>query len=429
MLLNNWAHDVTDTADMTPRKLVTAFLLSTICLADIKGQTQPLPVRLCTPPAPLCSCPGARSVCANGVWRCENPRETCNGKDDDCNGRIDDGGNALCNDGLSCTDDVCRVILRDPTVGGRQVTACVNTPRNHRCNDGASCTIDTCSPGAPNRDANGCVFNPRDSVCDDGCNCTGREVCSPGAGANAATGCRSGTPPCERDGNVCTINACCEDLSPACRAQLGTRAGEVEAFCSIAGGATVASETGVNVRCPSATTPLNCDDGNPCTADYCSPTTGCGHTNVSDGTVISRANEGCIAQVCIGGRVQERWANPENIRSLSLTAPTCESFGPFAGTCFQHSCQIYTTSGGAAAYGCLPQANPCSDGLFCNGAEICTLSGAPSNYRMQNGTTPPRGCFRPASSPCNDNDICTTDVCNEAANTCSHTSSGFCALD
>lgn len=396
---------------------------------SIPGAAGPI-VALCPGAPPPCRCASARAVCVGTTWTCRYPTETCNGVDDDCNGRVDDGGNALCNDGMECTDDACstfwwRDINGQPT---RQITACINTPQNTRCNDGASCTNDVCRPASAGRDARGCVAVPRDNLCDDGCNCTGREVCSPGSGANATTGCRSGAAPCERDGNVCTINACCEGLSDACRRVLGSRASEVEAACAFAGGDTVRSETGANVRCPGLSVPLNCDDGNPCTSEFCSARTGCGRTNVRDGTVISTESEGCVVKVCMAGRLTERWADAATARSTGLPTPTCGSTGPFAGTCFQHMCRTFTRTDRSAGWACLPKPNPCSDGLFCNGEETCWIDGATPTYRMADGSMPQRGCKPAARTACDDSNVCTNDTCSASARTCSHSPSTYCEL-
>ncbi len=57
------------------------------------------------------------------------------------------------------------------------------------------------------------------------------------------------------------------------------------------------------------------------------------------------------------------------------------------------------------ANSCCPcsSASTCNDGLFCNGAELCVS-----------------GACGPGSSPCNDNNSCTSDACTENTDTCSH---------
>ena len=66
-----------------------------------------------------------------------NPRatESCNGVDDNCDLVIDNGGNALCNDGISCTTNVCL------GAGG-----CSYTENHAACQDGAYCNgVEVCS--------------------------------------------------------------------------------------------------------------------------------------------------------------------------------------------------------------------------------------------------------------------------------------------
>lgn len=53
-----------------------------------------------------------------------------------------------------------------------------------------------------------------------------------------------------------------------------------------------------------------------------------------------------------------------------------------------------------------PDDSLCSDGDFCNGAEVCDAT---------------LGCQFAAQGPCNDDDVCTIDVCDAEAETCSHT--------
>ena len=59
----------------------------------------------------------------------------------------------------------------------------------------------------------------------------------------------------------------------------------------------------------------------------------------------------------------------------------------------------------ANANSCCPcsSASTCSDGLFCNGAELCAS-----------------GACAPGAPACSDNNSCTTDSCTENTDTCSH---------
>jgi len=130
--------------------------------------------------------------------------------------------NADCNDGVSCTTDVCSggccvftvnnaacddglfctgtescvpsigcVSSGNPCTGSQfcnettnHCDACVT---NANCNDGIACTVDTCVAGS-------CVFTPNNTLCpDNGLFCDGPEVC------NAVLGCVSAGNPCTPD--------------------------------------------------------------------------------------------------------------------------------------------------------------------------------------------------------------------------------------
>jgi hypothetical protein len=77
--------------------------------------------------------------------------DTCGAAVDQCAGTPND---ALCDDGIDCTDDVCNVFA-----GG-----CVSTPNHALCDDGNPCTDDTCSV-----DAGGCVSSDNGTCAEDAC--------------------------------------------------------------------------------------------------------------------------------------------------------------------------------------------------------------------------------------------------------------------
>ena len=144
--------------------------------------------------------------------------EVCNGVDDDCDGTVDNGGDALCDDGNPCTDDLC---------GG--AAGCSYTSDTDPCDDDNACTTnDTCGAGS-------CHGGPA-LDCVDGNVCTD-DSCNP------ETGCAhiDNTLPCD-DNSACTRNDTCGG-----------------GHCNPGG-------------------PTNCDDGNCCTIDACNPATGCTHS-------------------------------------------------------------------------------------------------------------------------------------------------------
>ncbi len=264
----------------------------------------------------------------------------------------------VCNpDGNPCTDDGCDPVLgcnppnTAPCDDGNACTGpdvCANracqgelTPVAEACNlgDGNFCNgIEQCDPAT-----GACVAVPLD--CDDGNPCTD-EICDPLA-ETVVEACvyTDNTAPCD-DGNACTDSdtcgggVCTGTLSPAaltCNAGDGDLCNGVEA-CDPLTGACVA-------------TPLDCDDGNPCTVDSCNPVLGC--ENVA---IVGGCDDGdacTVGDTCVDG--------------ICLGAPT-------------------------------PVALSCSDGDACNGAETCD---------------PGTGlCVAGVPLDCDDGDVCTTDSCD-----------------
>src|SRR5262249_37038376 len=149
---------------------------------------------------------------------------------------------------------------------------CVGSPRN--CDDGNPCTADSCDPVTGN-----CTHAsvPDGTSCSDGNACNGAETCQAGT-------CTSGTPVNCNDNNPCTTDSCFP--GPGARSH-----GPVPDGTSCSDGlACNGAETCQNGTC-TAGTPVNCNDGNPCTTDSCNNQTGaCSHGNVADGTSCSDGN-------------------------------------------------------------------------------------------------------------------------------------------
>ncbi|MFT5430682.1 MAG: hypothetical protein ACI9OJ_001358 [Myxococcota bacterium] len=145
--------------------------------------------------------------------------------------------NRPCEDGDTCTvDDRC-------TDGN-----CVSGER--LCDDGDPCTIDRCVPGG------GCEYEG--GGCDDGSVCTGKEVCNRGD-------CQAGISLICDDEEICTTDSC--------HAVDGCIHGFVEGPCSD-GIPCLFDQYCVGGMC-GAGTKVVCDDGNPCTHDFCADAGGC----------------------------------------------------------------------------------------------------------------------------------------------------------
>ncbi len=166
-----------------------------------------------------------------------------------------------CEDGNPCTDDVCDGVL-----------GCINPNNSDPCDDGDACTtVDSCSGGS-------CVgSNPL--VCDDTNPCTD-DSCDPGSGCIFT----NNTDSCD-DGDACTTVDQCNS------------------------GSCVGSS------------PLVCDDTNPCTDDSCDSGSGCVFVNNTD--PCDDGDACTTVDSCSGG--------------------SCVGSGPLA----------------------------CDDGEFCNGVESC----------------------------------------------------------
>ena len=176
----------------------------------------------------------------------ENPQvspylvEVCDGLDNDCKNGADDG---LCDDGNTCTDDICHA---DGT--------CTYAPNTKACDDQSVCTTgDVCN--------NGVCLGQGFLDCDDGKQCT-EDLCNPASGCYHSN--KADNTPCE-DGNFCTENDGCFQGS-----------------------------------CMSGSL-KNCNDNNPCTQEQCSPTQGCVYANAPAGTPCDDGSACTIGDVCGGG--------------------------------------------------------------------------------------------------------------------------------
>lgn len=153
-----------------------------------------------------------------------------------------------------------------------------------------------------------------------------------------------------------------------------------------------------NGRCGQAGNP--CDAGEICneTADRCDV---CANNDDCDDDLFCNGVETCVAGQCVAG------------------TPACPDDGLFCnGT---ESCNEETDTCSSSGnpcdenQGCDEDANvcrdpcdtnaDCDDGLFCNGEETCGDDGF-----CEDGT-----------DPCDDENLCTTDSCNEDTDACTHT--------
>jgi hypothetical protein len=304
------------------------------------------------------ACVGTDEVLCDDGNPCTD--DTC----DPADGCVVEFNSAACDDGNLCSEN-------DTCMGGLCVPGA-----EMKCDDDNPCTDDTCDP------VTGCGHAPADGVpCDDGDECTVDDLCGQGQ-------CLGGPKLGCNDGDPCTDDLC--DPAVGCTTTFNTQPCDDENFCTT-------SDACLKGKCAGGDL-LDCDDGNPCTADSCDPQAGCGHKQsdiaCSDGSECTGPDV-CDAGQCIGGP------------SLD-----CDDDNP----CTSDSCD--------PAVGCVNKANEltCDDGNFCTAVDSCVAGkctgSSPLNCDDGNPCTddtcdPAQGCVHTNnSSPCSDNSKCTlTDTC------------------
>ncbi|MBN2192073.1 MAG: hypothetical protein JW751_04595 [Polyangiaceae bacterium] len=275
---------------------------------------------------------------------------------------------AVCDDGNSCTDDAC-----DPPTGNA-TTGCRNTnDDSNSCTDGRSCTTDACVSGT-------CTPTPNDAVCDDGNPCTDDAcVPATGDAVTGCLLTNNDSNTCD-DASVCTTGdhcssgSCvgtfitCEDSNPCTDDKCDPLTGcyfENDNSNACSDGSVCTDDICSAGTC--VLTPITCNDGNPCTDDDCDAVTGCYFTN-DDGNTCSDTNlcttaEHCSAGSCDSSPVTCDDGNP-------CTDDACD---PVTG------CYFPNNDGNACTDGNLCTNDACSAGactatlVDCDDADDCTL--------------------------------------------------------
>jgi hypothetical protein len=232
---------------------------------------------------------GSGCVNANNTLSCDDS-DACTTVDICSGGSCVGGTPPNCDDANLCTTDFC-----DSESG------CLNTNNTISCTDGDACTTaDTCAGGScvggspPDcNDANLCTTDSCDSgsgcinanntlSCDDTDACTTADTCAGGS-------CVGGTPPDCNDANLCTTDSC--DSGSGCINANNTITCDDSDACTTA-------DTCAGGSCLGGTPP-NCDDANLCTTDSCDSGSGCLNTN---NTVACDDSDACTTpDVCSGG--------------------------------------------------------------------------------------------------------------------------------
>lgn len=337
-----------------------------------------------------------RTTCSAGVCcggGCVPDRETSctDGIDNNCDGLTD------CQDVVSC-----------PPPSGATAPKCCNlswTDTDHgdpnncgacgrKCAaPGGSCGVAVCNPGGLCGTATDCTLPGCDGVscttagggtgkCSGGACCAGcvtpDGVCHPGTDLHACVSASGACADCQ------TTNPC---LSGSCSAAGCTRTPTSGNSCTDSSGATGFCNAGA--CCPAnscldasgacqpigvahcgkpggACLPASCDDGNPCTADSCDPTTpSCVHTpssgaSCTDGSATGKCTLGTCCLGCVSGNAC--------VPQASQTATSCGTSGASCAACPATTvdCRVpvCTPSGTCSTA-------PAADGTACPGGGSC----------------------------------------------------------
>lgn len=314
-------------------------------------------------------------------------RDPCTSGDRCVQGLCIATGKVDCSDGNDCTLDSC-----DAVTG-----VCIHVPVEGKCEDGNKCTVnDTCSNGTcvpgPQADCDdknicttdscdpmkGCVHVANSLACDDKDACTTFDMCNNGV-------CVGGPPLNCDDGNPCTKDFCLKDI--------GCVHEPAEGECDD-GNPCTTKDRCVDGVCRGQQ--VDCNDGNPCTTDVCVPPVGCiyiANSNSCDDQDACTVGDYCQDKVCVGGAPRD-----------------CDDHN----TCTKDSCD--------KTIGCIhtswPDEMPCDDGNACTENDKCVKGkcvgvglqcddGNPCTDDRCNATI---GCYYVANSnPCDDGNACTLD--------------------
>jgi hypothetical protein len=381
---------------------------------------------------------GVPRVCDDGVDcttdACDETADACVSIADDdacgdgtfCNGAetcdpfqgCQAGTPIVCDDAIECTDDSCNEATDscsfapdasscqdDSVCNGAEVctpgVGCGAAAEPLDCNDLVGCTTDTCSELA-----GGCVNTPDSTQCDNGEFCDGAETCMAGIGCIDLP-----DVSCVDDGVDCTIEAC-DETADGCVVTLDNTVCTAQGlqFCTL-GGCVSGQQCEADGDCDDG---LGCNGEETCACDT-PPCSLPGNPGVCQpGTPVPCFDGiGCTADACVelGGGATQCTNTPQNGQCNDLNpcngVETCS-----AATGCQNGAPPTCDDGIACtdnfclpAFGCFNPGDDsvCDDGVFCNGAEVCS---------------PGLGCEdQPFSCP-PDGFSCTQEVCNEAFGGC-----------
>ncbi|KAN0043338.1 hypothetical protein ACTA71_010986 [Dictyostelium dimigraforme] len=304
-----------------------------------------------------------------------------------------------------CEENYCVGTMLCYDFVGCDNSTCLYEEKDH--SDGLECTVDTCDG------RNGTINIPNDSLCpqEDSCfsyycnietgcqavqkvNCPEPNICQIELGCIKESGqCEFQQIDCD-DENDCTFDYC-DPLNGGCLHVLN------DTYCSIQANHSLCHQDGICTPNGCYFEDVVCDDGNPCSEDYCDVVEGC--SSILNDLNCEPENK-CYDSVCTtSGCVQ-----------LPIN---CDDGNP----CSVDSCD--------PQIGCISTLNNtlCNTGNKCLNS-ICTVNGCSSTPIVCNdgisctddNCNPSLGCqFISNNTKCDDGNKCTIDQCG--TNGCSHT--------
>ena len=321
------------------------------------------------------------------------------------------GVNVECTDEDACTEDLCdpyegcnhpisscdddNVCTNDSCVLGEGCTHTI--PLSSACSDPNPCTDDLCDPIA------GCLNIPLNGYdCDDGNQCTIDESCENGI-------CQSPSLVECDDSNFCTTDYCHPALG--CVQTPNSNPCDDDEACT-------AIDTCIAGACVGGSAP-NCDDGNDCTTDSCSSGLGCVNFDANGSSCDDgKPCNGTDQDICDDGSCDGPSCECSNDSDCGDDGNLCNGVPychPFNKKC-ENGLPIECGAAGDSACTvnvCEPEFGVCVPQFVLNGT-ACTDGDACTHGDACNG-----GACASNTLSCNDENPCTTDVCDPATGGCS----------
>lgn len=295
-------------------------------------------------------------VCASGACTGSTLKQNCNDNNACTNDSCNDGSgctNATVADNTECGSRSCSALVWNKQTC--QAGVCNGTAQLQNCDDGNGCTTDTCTP------ATGCTNVNNTAECGSR-SCNGliwnMQQCQNGActGSSQVQNCN--------DNNACTTDSC----SPSAGCTNSPVTNGTECGSRSCNGLVWNKQTCLTGVCNGSAQLQNCDDGNTCTTDTCTPATGCTNSNnTSDcGTCAICSTGACVAdlsqngdcpvcQICTGLKTCGNESSGQDVKVECAVSgsPTCHTgscngagaCGNNAVTCYPDADQDGFTSG------------------------------------------------------------------------------------